>query len=87
MEQLQGIHFQILRRTPDFLVGWFQNLTSKRELFNDQLQARNLIEAGKRHITAEDYDRLAEVNGRLHNLLPQQEKDSKEMQRFITGIS
>lgn len=87
MEQLRRISFQILRRTPDFLVGWFQHLTSKREMFNDQVQAKNLIEAGKRHIAAEDYDRLAEVNGRLHSLLPQQEKDSKEMQRFVTGIS
>ena len=87
MEQLHRISFQILRRTPDFLVGWFQHLTGKREMFNDQVQAKNLIEAGKRHVTAEDYDRLAEVNGRLHNLLPQEEKDSKEMQRFVTGIS
>ena len=86
-EQLHRISFQILRRTPDFLVGWFQHLTSKREMFNDQVQAKNLIEAGKRHITAEDYDRLVEVNGRLHNLLPQEEKDSKETQRFVTGIS
>jgi hypothetical protein len=29
---------------------------------------------------------MAEVNGHLHNLLPQEEKDSKEMQRFVTGI-
>jgi molecular chaperone DnaK len=87
MEQLHQISFQILRRTPDFLVGWFQHLTTKREMFNDQVQAKNLIEAGKRHITAEDYDRLAEVNGRLHNLLPQGEKNSEEMQRFVTGIS
>jgi len=29
---------------------------------------------------------LVEVNSRLHNLLPQQEKDSKEMQHF-TGIA
>ena len=87
MEQLHRISFQILRRTPDFLVGWFQHLADKREMFNDQVQAKNLLEAGKRHITAEDYDRLAEVNGRLHNLLPQQEKDSKEMQQFVTGIS
>ena len=86
-EQLRRISFQILRRTPDFLVGWFQHLTSKREMLNDQVQAKNLIEAGKRHITAEDFDRLAEVNGRLHSLLPQEEKDSKEMQRFVTGIS
>src|ERR1035441_3332937 len=83
--QLRRIAFQILRRTPDFLVGWFQHLTGKREMFNDQLQAKNLIEAGKRHIETEDYERLAEVNGRLHNLLPEKEQESKEMRHF-TGI-
>ena len=86
IDQLHRISFQILRRTPDFLVGWFQHLLSKRETFNDQLQAKNLIEAGKKHIAAEDYDKLGEVNGRLHSLLPEKEKDSNEMRHF-TGIS
>ena len=85
-EQLHRISFQILRRTPDFLVGWFQHLVGRREMFNDQLQAKNLIEAGKKHIATEDYEKLAEINGRLHSLLPQQEKDSKETLHF-TGIS
>ena len=86
IDQLHRIGGQILRRTPDFLVDWFQGLVSKRETFNDQLQAKNLIEAGKKHVAAEDYDKLGEVNSRLHSLLPQKEKDSKEMQSF-TGIS
>jgi molecular chaperone DnaK len=86
IDQLHRISFQILRRTPDFLVGWFQHMVGKRESFNDQLQAKNLIEMGKKHVAAEDYDRLLEVNGRLHNLLPQKEQDSKEMRHF-TGIS
>jgi molecular chaperone DnaK len=86
IDQLHRISFQILRRTPDFLQGWFQHLVGKRETFNDQLQAKNLIEAGKRHLVAEDYDKLAEVNARLHSLLPQTEKDSKETRHF-TGIS
>ena len=86
IDRLHHISFQILRRTPDFLVGWFQHLLSKRETFNDQLQAKNLIEAGKKHIVSEDYDKLGEVNGRLHSLLPEKEKDSNEMRHF-TGIS
>ena len=86
IEHLRRVTFQILRRTPDFLVGWFQHLVSKRESFNDPLQAKTLIEAGKRHVDGEDFDRLGEVNSRLHNLLPQEEKESKEMQHF-TGIS
>jgi hypothetical protein len=84
VQELQGE--VMLRRTPDFLVGWFQHLLTKRETFNDQLQAKNLIEAGKKHIAAEDYEKLGEVNGRLHSLLPEKEKDSNEMRHF-TGIS
>ena len=49
-------------------------------------QGQNLIEAGKRHLVAEDFDKLAEVNARLHSLLSQKEKDAPEMQSF-TGIS
>lgn len=82
ISQLRRLSYRILRRTPSFLTGWFQHLTSKRETFNDQIQAKNLIEAGKKHIESEDYDRLAEVNVRLHDLLPQQEQNSKEMRHF-----
>ena len=59
---------------------------SPRAPNNDQLQAKNLIEADKKHIAAEDYDKLGEVNGRLHSLLPEKEKDSNEMRHF-TDIS
>ena len=59
---LRHVEFQILRRKPDFLVGVFQHLIERREVFNDQLQAKNLIEAGKKHIAAEDWDKLDERN-------------------------
>ena len=87
--QLNHISFQILLRTPDFLLGWFQHLAGKRECLNDQVQANNLIEAGKRHEAAEDYEKLAQVNFRLHELLPQQEQDSQETRAFgvIMGIT
>jgi molecular chaperone DnaK len=84
--KLRSLEFQILMRSPDFLIGWFQSLTAKRETFNDQIQARNLIEAGKQHIQGEDFDRLLEVNQRLFSLLPQREQESKDMRHF-TGIS
>lgn len=86
IDQLRQISFQVLRRTPTFLLGWFEHLIGKRETLNDQLQAKNLIEAGKKHVALEDFDKLAEVNVRLSSLLPQREKDSKEMKTF-TGIS
>lgn len=86
IEQLRRISFQILRRTPDFLTRWFHYLVEKRETFNDQPQAKHLIEAGKKYMETEDYDKLDEVNVQLHGLLPQQEQDSKEM-RYYIGIT
>ena len=86
VSKLRSLQFQILTRSPDFLIGWFKNLTAKRETFNDQIQAKNLIEAGKQHIDGEDFDRLLEVNRRLFSLLPEQEQESKDMRHF-TGIS
>lgn len=86
IDELRNIEFQILRRTPEYLVGWFKHLLSKREIFNDQLQALKFIEAGKRHIQEEDFEKLLDVNMRLHSLLPQKEQDTKEM-KYFTGIA
>jgi molecular chaperone DnaK len=86
ISKLRGLQFQILMRSPDFLIGWFQSLVTKRETFNDQVQAKNLIDAGKQHIQGEDFDRLLEVNRRLFSLLPEREQESKDMRHF-TGIS
>ncbi|HEY4416725.1 MAG TPA: Hsp70 family protein [Verrucomicrobiae bacterium] len=84
--QLYQISFSTLRRRPAFVVDWFNHLLSKRETLNDPSQAKNLIEAGKKYLAAEDYDQLCEVNIRLHRLLPQKEKDSAAT-RYFTGIS
>lgn len=85
IDELRGIALQILRRKPDFLLGVFQHLIERREVFNDQPQAKNLIEAGKRHIAVEDYDHLDEVIGRLYSLLPQEEQRTGAL-RYYTGI-
>ncbi|MBK9515564.1 MAG: hypothetical protein IPO05_18595 [Flavobacteriales bacterium] len=77
ISKLRGLQFQILMRSPDFLTGWFRSLVTKRETFNDQVQAKNLIEAGKQHIEGEDFDRLLEVNRRLFSLLPEREQESR----------
>jgi molecular chaperone DnaK len=82
IDNLYSISSQILLRTPSFLVDWFEELSGRRERFNDQIQAQNLIEAGKRHIAAEDYDRLAEVNLRLRSLLPRREQGQEEKLHF-----
>jgi hypothetical protein len=61
-------------------------LVERRETFNDQPQAKNLIAAGNRHIENEDFDRLDEVIGCLCRLLPQDDEESREMRRFLIGI-
>ncbi|MFH1259734.1 MAG: Hsp70 family protein [Elusimicrobiota bacterium] len=86
INELRNIHFQILGRTPDWLVGWFKYLLNKREIFNDQLQANKFIEAGKRYIQEEDFEKLRDVNLRLNSLLPQKEQDTKET-KYFTGIA
>jgi molecular chaperone DnaK len=83
IDKLHHIRLQILRRKPDFLLGLFQFLIERREVLNDQLQAKNLIAAGKGHVAAEDWDKLDEVIVCLYRLLPQEEKDSTDTRGFI----
>ena len=82
---LERIRWQILGRTPNFLIGMFQHVVERRASMNDELQAKNLIESGKRHIEAEAWDQLREVNARLLDLLPQSEQRAEEFRHF-TGI-
>jgi len=81
---LRQIRFQILRRKPDFLMTMFQYLIEKQEMFNDQPQARNLIDVGKRHIANEDWGKLDEAIGCLFRLLPKKVTDSTV--KSMTGI-
>jgi molecular chaperone DnaK len=80
-----SLRFAILARTPEFLVGMFEHLLTRRTAMNDQLQAKNLIDAGRRYANIEDWDNLRIINGRLWDLLPQPEQQSSEFKHF-TGI-
>ena len=82
---LESINFQILARDPKFLVAMFSHLNEKRTSMNDQVQAKQLFENGKRLIEQESWDDLRIVNSRLWELMPAQEQDSEEMRHF-TGI-
>lgn len=78
-DQLQAVIVQILWRTPQFLLLIFKDLVQNhRAQFNDQNQAKSLIEAGKFAIQSENWDRLGEINQGLINLLP------RSAQRTIT---
>jgi len=85
IEELEQIAFQILLRTPEFLIGMFKHLVDRRVAMNDQLQSKQLIENGKRAIEREDWSDLKDVNTRLWMLIPAEEKASEEM-RIYTGI-
>jgi molecular chaperone DnaK len=84
-EILKGIHWKILSRTPEFLTGMYEHLVGRRASMNDQLQANTLIEQGKRCVATGDWDDLAQINGRLWDLLPETEQESPEMSNY-TGI-
>ena len=83
--EMEGIRFAVLMRMPDFLIGMFGHLTQNSHSMNDHLQAKQLIEAGKCHINAEDWDNLKKVNGRLWDLMPDDARESDDM-RLYTGI-
>ncbi len=83
--ELARIRWPILMRTPNFLIGMFEHLTERRTSMNDQVQAKQLFENGKRHILNEAWDDLKQVNGRLWDLLPDTAREDDDM-RLYTGI-
>ncbi len=70
IDELINLGANILWRTPSFLENRFRQLIEKPQLFNNQEQAKSLIESGNLAITNKNYDRLREVNWGLISLLP-----------------
>jgi len=85
IQELESVRWQILMRTPEFLKGMFNHLSDKRTSMNDQIQATQLIENGKRAIDKDDIEALQQINSRLWDLMPATAKASDEM-RAYTGI-
>ena len=85
ISELNSINMRILVRLPDFLVSMFEHLVENRPSLNDQLQANELIDSGRRYISSQDWDDLRQINGRLWDLMPNDVKDSDDM-RLYTGI-
>jgi molecular chaperone DnaK len=82
---LERLRWQILVRTPDFLIGMFEHLIERRASMNDQVQAKQFIENGKRAAEGGAWDDLRQINGRLWDLMPAEEQTSEGM-RAYTGI-
>ncbi|MGF6871442.1 Hsp70 family protein [Paraburkholderia sp. MM5477-R1] len=85
VSSLRAIRFAILLRTPDFLKGMFNHLNEKRPSMNDQIQATQLAESGKRAIAQEDWDDLRQIVGRLWDLVPADQQSGEDM-RMLTGL-
>jgi molecular chaperone DnaK len=83
--ELERVRWQILVRTPGFLIGMFEHLVERRAAMNDQVQGKQLIEGGRLAISREAWDDLRQINGRLWDLMPAEEQASEEM-RAYTGI-
>jgi molecular chaperone DnaK len=85
VDELERLKFQILVRTPDFLKDMFSHLVDRRASMNDQIQASQLIENGKRAVDREDIESLRQINSRPWDLMPATEKENDEM-HACTGI-
>jgi hypothetical protein len=85
VDELERLRYQILFRTPSFLKSMFSHLVARRASMNDQIQASQLIENGKRAIERDDIESLRQISNRLWDLMPATEKVSDEMRAF-TGI-
>ncbi len=83
--ELQSLKFQILARQPEFLLSMFQHLEGLRPTMNDQAQAKQLIDHGRRLIVTKNWDDLREVNGQLWMLVPDTERAEEDI-RLYTGI-
>ena len=82
IDELVDLGAVILWRTPSFLENRFNRLIEKPQLFNDQEQAKSLIESGNLAITNKNYDRLKEVNWGLIALLPKSAQQEAKTGKF-----
>ena len=70
IEKLSDLRFRILWRTPSFLQEVFDYMKLQAHTMNDQTQVKSLIVDGKLASDSENWDKLAEIDSRLINLLP-----------------
>lgn len=82
IDELADLGSNILWRTPSFLENRFKRLVEKPQLFNDQEQAKSLIESGNNAITNKNYDRLREINWGLISLLPKNAQQEAKTGKF-----
>jgi molecular chaperone DnaK len=69
-DELYSIISRIRWRTPEFLVGIFKWCRDNQTRMNDHALAKSLVDAGVFAIESRNWERLAEINSGLLNLLP-----------------
>ncbi|HTI60106.1 Hsp70 family protein [Mucilaginibacter sp.] len=69
-ESLHSIKFNIMWRTPDFLISLYDLLIKDLHKMNDASQAQSLADAGRFAIESKNWSRLSEIDRGLLNLLP-----------------
>lgn len=69
-ESYHSIKYNILWRTPDFLIRVYNSLCEDAHKMNDQPQAKSYVDAGKFAIESKNWTRLAEIDRGLLGLLP-----------------
>lgn len=69
-DELYGIISRIRWRTPEFLIGIFKWCRDNQTRMNDQAQAKSLVDAGVFAVESRNWERLAEINSGLLNLMP-----------------
>ena len=85
-EELERLHWQILSRVPNFLVEMFNWLQQRGPAMNDAGLAKQLFETGRRAIESRTWDGLRDVNARLLNLLPSQEREAADEHGFTNIV-
>jgi molecular chaperone DnaK len=83
--EVDRVRSTIQLRDPDYLKGLFEHLMTRAAAMKDPTQGRQLIEAGKRHIEAQAWAALRQVDVQLWHLLPESDRTAREL-RFYTGI-
>lgn len=85
IEELSDLEFQIRWRMPEYLLGMFEYLEDRRVSMNDQSQAKQLLDSGRRSIENESWDDLRDINGMLWELMPDTAR-KPEYDKLFTGI-
>jgi hypothetical protein len=66
---------------------WFEYLNeNRRPSMNDQVQAKQLFENGKRLIAEQSWDELKQVIVRLWEQVPADDRGTDDEARMFTGI-